>query len=144
MPHQCVKCGELYPDGNSVLLEGCKCGGKFFFYLKPKTPETEIKAVENEAKAKEVISNLTEEEKIKMEQDVKEIIGQSDVEPVVLDIETVRVQSPGKYELDIVDIVKGDPIIYKIGEGKYYIDLASSFKKGKALKIKKSKKVKKN
>ncbi len=121
MPHQCVKCGELYPDGNKVLLEGCTCGGKFFFYIKPKN-------VVEEQKAQEVVKTLTEEEKLKMEQDVKEIIGQKDVEPVVLDIETIRVEKPGKYELDVVDLVKGEPVIYHIGEGKYYIDLANSFK----------------
>ncbi|MBI4155330.1 hypothetical protein HY498_04560 [Candidatus Woesearchaeota archaeon] len=135
MPHQCVKCGGMYPDGNKALLEGCQCGGKFFFYIRPQN-------VESQEKAKEVIQNLSEEEKTKIERDVKEIIGQPDVEPVVLDIETIRVEKPGKYELDVVDLVKGEPVIYKVGDGKYYIDLASSLKKGKR-KGKKLKEIKK-
>ncbi len=122
MPHQCVKCGGLYPDGDKALLEGCQCRGKFFFYIRPKNSE-------EEKKAQEVVTALTEEEKIKMEQDVKEIIGQKDVEPVVLDIETIRIEKPGKYQLDVVDLAKGEPVIYSVGDGKYYIDLASSFKK---------------
>ena len=34
MPHQCVRCNDFYADGDSVILKGCKCGGKLFFYIK--------------------------------------------------------------------------------------------------------------
>lgn len=33
MPHQCLKCGKVYPTGSTELLNGCQqCGGKKFFY----------------------------------------------------------------------------------------------------------------
>lgn len=49
--------------------------------------------------------------------------------PVILDLESVRVLKPGKYELDIVNLFsKKRPLIYKLEEGKYVIDLASTIK----------------
>ena len=36
MPHQCVKCGDLYPNGSEELLKGSKCGARFFFYVREK------------------------------------------------------------------------------------------------------------
>ena len=48
-------------------------------------------------------------------------------EPVVLDLESVRVLKPGKYELDLVHLFKGDPLIFKLADGKYVIDVAGTF-----------------
>ena len=45
---------------------------------------------------------------------------------VFLDIESVRLLGEGKYEIDVVSLFnKKKPIIYKIEEGKYIIDLSS-------------------
>jgi predicted nucleic acid-binding Zn-ribbon protein len=37
MPHQCLKCGEVFAEGSSIVLRGCPhCGGtRFFFTEKP-------------------------------------------------------------------------------------------------------------
>ena len=44
--------------------------------------------------------------------------------PVILDIESIRVTGEGKFEIDIVNLLKEDrPLIYKLEEGKYIIDL---------------------
>jgi predicted nucleic acid-binding Zn-ribbon protein len=41
----------------------------------------------------------------------------------------VRAVGPGKYEIDVVNLFnKERPLIYKIEEGKYIIDLASTLK----------------
>ena len=53
MPHQCVRCNTVYPDGAQEILKGCKCGARLFFYIKKKQLE----------EGKELISKLTEEEK---------------------------------------------------------------------------------
>ena len=95
MPHQCVRCGNLYPDGSSQLLEGCKCGGKFFFFVKKHEVE----------EAKELVATLTKKDKDTMEQDVYDILGIEDqTKPVILDLESIRVLSPGKYQLDVVEL----------------------------------------
>ncbi|MBS3143917.1 hypothetical protein J4446_03535, partial [Candidatus Woesearchaeota archaeon] len=32
MPHQCVRCGNMYEDGSEEILKGCSCGSRFFFF----------------------------------------------------------------------------------------------------------------
>src|SRR3989344_2384619 len=129
MPHQCVRCSTMYDDGASELLKGCNCGSRFFFYVKKKDIET----------AKQLTVDLKPEERLQIEKDVKEIIGETieDDKPVILDLETIRLMKPGKYELDIVNLFRGKPLIYKLEEGKYFIDIAASFKKGSLVPSKK-------
>ena len=81
--------------------------------------------------SKKLIVDLKPEERIQIEQDVIEIVGnQLDKDrPVILDLETIRLLKPGQYELDLVNLFRGKPLIYKLEEGKYVIDIASSFKK---------------
>ena len=50
-----------------------------------------------------------------------------DDKPVVLDLEIVKVLKPGKFEVDVVNLMKGKPIIFRTEKGKYVIDLASTF-----------------
>ena len=122
MAHQCVHCGKMYPDGSKELLEGCSgCGSHFFFYVRDdflkKIKESEENPIEMPAP-----------EKQKVEKEIREMAGITDEEsPVILDIEAVKVTGPGKFEIDIVNLFKKDrPLIYKIGEGKYIIDLTST------------------
>jgi len=123
MPHQCVRCNTFYNDGSKEILTGCKCGGRLFFYIKKEKLE--------EAKKESVEINLTKTDKEQIEKDVYDLVGSKiDKEkPVVLDLEAIKVLKPGKYELDLVHLFKGDPLIFKLEEGKYMIDLAESFKK---------------
>ncbi|MBU1204798.1 MAG: Zn-ribbon domain-containing protein [Nanoarchaeota archaeon] len=121
MPHQCVRCGKLYDDGAEEILKGCPCGGRLFFYISKKKLE----------ETKNIVTDLTTKEKDEIEKDVFDLIGiERGVEkPVVLDLESIRILKPGKYELDIVNLFKKRPLIYKLEEGKYLIDLPESFKK---------------
>ncbi len=123
MPHQCVRCNTFYDDGATEIIKGCKCGGKLFFYVRKEKLEQAQKVAEE--------SKLTPKEKEQIEQDVFELVG-SEIdkdEPVVLDLEAIRVLKPGKYELDLVHLFKGEPLIFKLEEGRYMIDLVESFKK---------------
>ena len=50
--------------------------------------------------------------------------------PVILDFESIKILSPGKYELDLVNLFsKKQPLIYRLDDGKYVIDLVETFKK---------------
>ena len=118
MPHQCVRCSKLYPAGCKELLTGCACGGKFFFFIKEEFIN----------EAKEVTKLLSSEEKKELEEDVLELVGNVDHEqPIILDFESIRATSPGKYEIDLIDFFKGDPLFIKLDEGKYVIDIPSTF-----------------
>jgi predicted nucleic acid-binding Zn-ribbon protein len=120
MPHQCVKCNAIYEDAANEILKGCsKCGGKFFFFVRKESLD----------KVRKAAASLSTEDKVKMEQDVREIIGDySEDDAVVLDMESVNMSEPGKFELDLVKLFKGDPVVYKLDEGKYIIDVATTFK----------------
>lgn len=122
MPHQCVKCSRIIPTGSRELLEGCNdCKGHFFFYVREEQLE----------KIRENPVIIPEPEKEKIEKDVREIAGITDEEsPVILDLESVRAVGSGKFEIDIVNLFnKKRPLIYKLDEGKYIIDLASTLKR---------------
>lgn len=125
MPHQCVKCSRIIPMANKEIIEGCaSCGGRFFFYIREEQLE---KVKEKQAE----IQNISDKEKEDMEKDVREISGITDEEvPVILDLESVRTIGPGKFEIDVVNLFnKKRPLIYKVQEGKYIIDLASTLNK---------------
>ena len=122
MPHQCVKCSKIIPLGSKELLEGCNnCGGKFFFYVKQEQLE----------QIKKQVIEIPDNEKSTIEQDIREIVGITDEEtPVILDLESVRVLGDGKFEIDLVNVFnKKRPLIYKLEEGKYIIDLASTLQR---------------
>ena len=120
MAHQCVHCSKIYPNASKELLEGCECGSHFFFYIRD---EQLKKAID------QPIIDLKEEEKIKIESDVREMMGVEDEEiPVILDLETIHVLGPGKFEIDLVRLFDTKrPLVYKLEEEKYIIDLASTF-----------------
>ncbi|MFA5406368.1 MAG: Zn-ribbon containing protein [Candidatus Nanoarchaeia archaeon] len=126
MPHQCVRCGKRIEDGSKQLLTGCEaCGGRFFFYIKDK---------ELSASAELIRNSLSETDVKEMERDVRDLLGdKSPGKPVILDLETIKTLGPGKFEIDISALMRGEPIVINISEGKYYIDLSSAFKdKGKS------------
>jgi len=119
MPHQCVKCSRIIPIGSRELLEGCNnCTGRFFFYIREEQLE----------KIKENPIEIPEEDKKKVERDIREMAGIPEEDaPVILDIESVRAIGEGKFEIDIVNLFRKDrPLIYKLEEGKYIIDLSST------------------
>jgi predicted nucleic acid-binding Zn-ribbon protein len=119
MPHQCVRCGTLYEDGDNALLKGCDCGARLFFFIK----KDKLKKIQ------EATEQLTLKEKEQIEKDVFDLVGSEldKSDPVILDLESIRILKPGKYELDLVHLFKKEPLIFKVGEGKYMIDLIASF-----------------
>lgn len=128
MPHRCVRCGIMYEDGAKEILKGCSCGAKLFFFVKKN----------NIDKSDEIIENLTDKDKSQIENDVYDIIGvekKKEDAPVVLDLESIKIMKPGKFELDLVNLFnKNQPLVYKLEEGKYVIDIAESFVREKEAK----------
>jgi predicted nucleic acid-binding Zn-ribbon protein len=122
MPHQCVRCGLLYPDGASDIIRGCPCGSKLFFFIK----KERLQELEN------ATAKLSTDEMKQIENDVLDIIGEKEGlvrdEPIVLDFESIRALKPGVFELDLVNLFNQDnPLVYKLAEGKYVIDIPETF-----------------
>lgn len=133
MSHQCVRCGKIYGNAAPELLSGCSnCGSHFFFFFK-----------EDDIKLKEETEQLTRLEREEIVKDIDEAIGQhvDKTKPIILDLESIRVTKPGKFEIDLVSLFKRKPVIYKVSEGKYIIDLPTTFQ---ILNQERAKKKKKN
>jgi predicted nucleic acid-binding Zn-ribbon protein len=78
------------------------------------------------------LQEFNQAEKEKVEADVRQILKvEDDDAPVILDIESVRVVAPGKFEIDLVSLLNRKPIVFKLQEGKYMIDIESSMKLSK-------------
>jgi len=118
MPHQCVRCGTFYGDGAKEILNGCSCGGRLFFFVKKEKVE---------AAKKFLPPDLSNSQKKQVEKDVLSLVNVDSDTPVILDFESVRVIEPGKYELDIVKLFNGAPLVFKLEDGKYVVDIAGTF-----------------
>jgi predicted nucleic acid-binding Zn-ribbon protein len=124
MPHQCVHCSKIIEVGSKEILDGCsKCGSRFFFYIRDEV------AQRMKEQAQVPLQEFSSAQKERVESDVREILKVEDDDvPVILDIESVRVLAPGKYEIDLVSLLNRKPIVFKLEEGKYMIDVESSLK----------------
>ena len=123
MPHQCVRCGKLYEDGEVDIMAGCSCSARMFYYIRQ----------EKFAQMKAELAkqpDLTKKEREHIEEDVYDLLG-NEIDrdkPVILDIESIEIKEPGKYNLDIVKLFKrNQPFIIKLEDGKYYVDLVENF-----------------
>jgi len=116
MPHQCVRCGSIYEDNASEIMSGCSCGSKLFYYL----PKDKIESLKSRwHKSKEAGSGA--------ETEVLEIIDESsEIHPALLETGSIRVEAPGKYELDLVRLFNDKVPIFEISEGKFILDLKSA------------------
>ena len=119
MPHQCVHCSRIIQPGSKEILDGCAgCGSKFFFYIRDEQVE-EIEKQKNMP-----IPDFEGIDKTRVEKDVRSILKiEDDDKPVILDLESIRIIEPGKYEIDLVSLINRKPIVFKIQEGKYIIDI---------------------
>lgn len=133
MPHKCTKCGREYKDGSTEILKGCaSCGGKKFLYVK----EGETNKDVLEEKSIEEIAEESHEEVLEVvEPKTKKEVEMYDR------VETIRIVSPGSYELNLEKMAKSDERIVSVGkEGSYIIDLMSMAKEQPKKKAGKEKK----
>ena len=119
MPHQCVHCSKIIEVGSKEILEGCEsCSGKFFFYIR----DEQVSKIKESQEIQ--IPEFNTVDKKKVEEDVRSILKiEDESKPVILDLESVRVLNPGKFEIDIVSLMNRKPIVFKLQEGKYLIDI---------------------
>jgi len=118
MPYKCVNCGQLYNDNDPRVLKGCEnCGGKLFVYV-PK--------VEDAKKVEEKVSiEIKESKEGKVDLTVKS--GSEEIR--IEGVETIIVEEPGTYIIDVDKLMKGHPIVLKTDEGSYRVYLPSLFGK---------------
>lgn len=107
--HKCLKCGKKFEKITEELLRGCPgCGGNLFLY---------IRGGEG-IRAADLVDRITIEEKVPLE-------GEK--------IESLRIMSPGVYELNLDALLERKGIVMGLKEdGSYAINLPSLFRRKKA------------
>ena len=120
MPHKCTKCGREYKDGSTEILKGCaSCGGKRFLYVK----ETELNKDVLEEKSIDEIAHESREDVLEISEPERKEVEMYDR------VETIRIVSPGTYELNLEKMAESDQRIVSVGKGgNYIIDLMSMAK----------------
>ena len=120
MPHKCTQCGREFKEGSTEILKGCpSCGGKKFLYVRRDDIHKDVL----EEKSIDKLAEETKEEIIEIKTDNK---GRTEIYDR---IESIRVISPGSYELNIEKLAKGDDMIMQMGsDDKYIVDILSMAK----------------
>ena len=122
MPHKCTQCGREFRDGSVEILRGCpSCGGKKFLYVSDRVRNADV--LEEKS-----IADIAQETK----QEVLEVKNQGPASrptDILERVESVRILSPGKYELKLERLAESQDIIIGVDDGKYMLDLPSMSKK---------------
>lgn len=156
MPHQCLKCGNVFPNNSPEILKGCsRCGGtRFFFTEVPVSDEERTKLTEQTEKEMEafvmsIVNQKIDSDDLRSESEwiklvpksVKEL--ESDFEEAEEKVvkarrvkvekeekrpEVVRVIERGVYDIDVKSLLENSPVIVQ-KDGSYLIHLPSVFEK---------------
>ncbi|HJJ88697.1 MAG TPA: Zn-ribbon domain-containing protein [Methanocorpusculum sp.] len=122
MPHKCTQCGREFRDGSVEILRGCpSCGGKKFLYVSEGVRNSDIL----EEKSIADIAHETKQEIL----EIREQVPASKPTDILERVESVRIVSPGKYELNLERLAMSQDIIIGVADGKYMLDLPSMSKK---------------
>ena len=121
MPHKCTKCGREFKDGSTEILKGCpSCGAKKFLYIREEHRHRDVL----EEKTITEIAKESKEEVLELV-DVPEKAG--DVRGRV---ESIRILSPGSYELNLKKLAESGDMVVGIGkDASYMVDISSMGKK---------------
>ncbi|VVB85960.1 Zn-ribbon containing protein [uncultured archaeon] len=144
MPHKCTRCEGVFRDGAAIILNGCpKCGWNKFLYVKDegtpaaspekKTGDSSIPPAASQfiKEVDELLGNKPPEAEPKIP-NVEKKKEDGKIEEIGDRVESVRLLSPGSYELNLDSIMKRDEIVMALKEdGTYIVHLPSVFNKKK-------------
>lgn len=111
-----MNCGEVYEDDSEKLIDGCDCGSSLFMY-------------ESEA------SEGLDEEDERVREEVEEMVSEGETQrPGIrfeFDIDSIRVEEEGVYEINLSRLLEEMPLVIERDEGVYRIHLPSAFEPDK-------------
>jgi len=152
MPHICTRCNNVFESGEDIL-KGCPaCGWKKFMFVR-KRPAGE----EAEPGTEHIISRAMGvrvpprgrqkvEAALRLPSPETPTTQQPSIQPAHAaappqgedgrageddKLESIKITSPGTYELNLPSLFERDELIMAVKEGTYFIDLTSAFRKGK-------------
>lgn len=115
-----MNCGNVYEDESEKIIEGCECGCSLFMY------EKDAELSQEELK----------QEKEELEDDIREMVreGKETKENIEIkfDLDSIKVQEDGVYNINISRLLNEMPLIIERTEGSYHIHLPSAFTKDKS------------
>lgn len=139
MPHKCTRCEGIFKDGAAIILNGCpKCGWNKFLYVKDEMNQPGVSA-------EKTGGTLIPPAASQFIKEVDELIGNKPAQPEPKEskvetkseevgdrVESVRILSPGSYELNLDSIMKREEIVMALKEdGTYIVHFPSVFQKKK-------------
>ena len=136
MPHKCTRCESVFKDGAAIILNGCpKCGWNKFLYVRDENaaqekPETTGSISPPASKFIKEVDDLLGKKPALTRPEVKE----TDTKPDEIGdrVESVRIISPGSYELNLESLLEREEIVMALREdGTYIVHLPSVFQKKK-------------
>jgi len=121
MPHKCTKCGREFKDGSTEILKGCpSCGSKKFLYIREEHRHRDVL----EEKTITEIARETNEQVLEVEN-----APSKDADPRGK-IESIRILSPGNYELNLKKLAESNDMVVGLGkDASYMVDISSMGKK---------------
>ncbi|QQG40165.1 MAG: hypothetical protein HYS81_02030 [Candidatus Aenigmatarchaeota archaeon] len=156
MPNKCASCGRTYDNYAVELVKGCECGSNIFIYQRVK-PSQRMLAHERavvsglaqrapgaspgpasfdaprERSRPSPREAPSPQDVVKKVQSAIEKLHHKEtrvVDDVEFDLEAIRVIDEGVYDINVAKLVQKEPLIVEIKEdGKYFVHLASIFKK---------------
>jgi predicted nucleic acid-binding Zn-ribbon protein len=124
-----MKCGKEYKEASFAALKGCEqCGGKKFLYTRVHPDKDPVKKEARSAKAG------TPEPSVPVpDTERKTAVPEKKVDPAPIPeadrVESIRIVSPGTYELNITKMAESDErVVATGGDGSYMVDLISMMK----------------
>lgn len=143
MPHKCTRCESIFKDGAAIILNGCpKCGWNKFLYVRDDSPASipvaKIETATNTGQISPEASNFIREvdEILGIKEEKTELKNKPKAENTQKEIgdriESIRILSPGQYELNLESLLERKEIVMALKEdGTYIVNLPSVFKKKK-------------
>jgi uncharacterized protein len=143
MPHKCTRCESIFKDGAAIILNGCpKCGWNKFLYVRDDLlvpgPVVKIEDTTNAGQISPEASNFIKEvdEILGIKKETTELKNEPKAENAPKEIgdriESIRILSPGQYELNLESLLERKEIVMALKEdGTYIVNLPSVFKKKK-------------
>ena len=150
MPHRCARCGKEFPSDHEALLKGCDaCGTKKFVFSGPgeesRTRERPVRErgqwppLPGGRRPPDQTTGGAEGTGEKTGDGSPRITPGKEASEPPIDkdtdhemVESVRILSPGSYELNIAKMADSDERVVGIGKGgSYLVDLVSMIKSKK-------------
>ena len=127
MPHKCTRCEKIFKDGDIAILDGCpNCGWNKFLFVHDESEERDDAKSPDKQPGKKGLKEI--DEFLSDQEPGTEEITRTEDEPEQDRIESLRINEPGSYELNLEALLERKEIIMAMKEdGKYVVHLPSVF-----------------